>query len=66
MAAAAQPEPVIEVADHPPSPKRPSRTPKPSAKVREAMQSLEDAATKSRRTTTYATRSIASKGTRVL
>jgi uncharacterized coiled-coil protein SlyX len=66
MAAAAQTETTIEVADRPPSPKRPSRAPKPSAKVREAMQSLEDAATTSRRITTYATRSITSKGTRAL
>jgi chromosome segregation ATPase len=66
MAAAAQTEAVIEVADRPSSPKRPSRTPKSSAKVREVMQSLEDAATMSRRTTIYATRSTASKGTRVL
>ncbi|KAK4118380.1 hypothetical protein N657DRAFT_651360 [Parathielavia appendiculata] len=66
MAAAAQPEAVIEVADCPPSPKRPSRAPKPSAKVREAMQSPEDAATTSRRIAIHATRSTASKGTRVL
>ncbi|KAK4120429.1 hypothetical protein N657DRAFT_579875 [Parathielavia appendiculata] len=66
MAAAAQPEAVIEVADRRPSPKRPSHAPKPSAKVREAMQSLEDTATTSRRTAIYATRSTAPRGTRVL
>ncbi|KAK4118437.1 hypothetical protein N657DRAFT_554969, partial [Parathielavia appendiculata] len=66
MAAAAQPEAVIEVADRSPSPKRPSRAPKPSAKVREAMQLLEDAAITSRRTAIHATRSTASRGTRVL
>ncbi|EAQ84334.1 hypothetical protein CHGG_08348 [Chaetomium globosum CBS 148.51] len=49
MAAEAQPQIVVEVADQPPSPRRPSRALKPSAKAREAMQSLEDVATTSRR-----------------
>ncbi|KAK4119784.1 hypothetical protein N657DRAFT_245772 [Parathielavia appendiculata] len=63
MAAAAQHEAVIAVADRPPSPKRPSRARKPSTKVREAMQSLEDTAPMSRRTVIYAMRSTASRGT---
>ncbi|KAK4120055.1 hypothetical protein N657DRAFT_702529 [Parathielavia appendiculata] len=57
---------VVEVTDQLLSPKRSSRAPKPSAKVHEAMQSLEDAATTSRRAITYTTRSAASKGTRLL
>lgn len=66
MAASTQDQIVVEVADQPPSPKRPSRAPKPSAKVREAMQSIEDATTASRRITSDATRTVASRGTRAL
>jgi hypothetical protein len=64
MAASAQDQIVVEVADQPPSPKRPSRTLKPSAKVREAMQLIEDATTAPRRITSDATRTAASRGTR--
>lgn len=49
MAASAEDQIVVEVADQPPTPKRPSRTPKPSAKVREAMQAIEDATVTPRR-----------------
>ncbi|EAQ84331.1 predicted protein [Chaetomium globosum CBS 148.51] len=66
MAGSAQDQIVVEVADQPSPLKRPSRAPKPSAKVREAMQSIEDATTASRRTTSDATRTIASRGTRAL
>jgi hypothetical protein len=40
---------VVELPDQPASPKRPSRVTKPSLKVREAMQSLEDTAIASRK-----------------
>ncbi|KAK4108376.1 hypothetical protein N656DRAFT_426804 [Canariomyces notabilis] len=63
MAASAQPAAVIEEADRSILPKRPSRAIKPSAKVREAMQSVEDVATTSRRTINSITPSTASKGT---
>jgi hypothetical protein len=66
MAGSAQDQIVVEVADQPSPMKRPSRAPKPSAKVREAMQSIEDATTASRRTTSDATRTVASRGTRAL
>ncbi|EAQ85571.1 predicted protein [Chaetomium globosum CBS 148.51] len=66
MAGSAQDQIVVEVADQPSPLKRPSRAPKPSAKVREAMQSIEDATTASRRTTSDATRTAASRGTRAL
>ncbi|KAK4096202.1 hypothetical protein N658DRAFT_436611 [Parathielavia hyrcaniae] len=66
MAASAQSQIVVEVADQPPSPKRPSRTLKPSAKVREAMQSIEDAATVAKTTTSEGTRTVASRGTRAV
>ncbi|KAL2146425.1 hypothetical protein VTI28DRAFT_4178 [Corynascus sepedonium] len=66
MAAAGQIEPVIEVANRPPSPKRPSRTLKPSAKAREAIQLLEDATDTARRTTTSARRTIEVRRTRTL
>lgn len=64
MAEAVQSQIVVEVDDQPPSPKRPSRTPKPSAKVREAKQSLEDAATTSRRAASETTRVVTTRGTR--
>ena len=66
MAASAQDQIVVEVADQPSPLKRPSRAPKPSAKVREAMQSIEDATTASRRTTSDAMRTATSRGTRAL
>ncbi|KAK4119477.1 hypothetical protein N657DRAFT_684423 [Parathielavia appendiculata] len=66
MAASAQDQIVVEVADRPPSPKRPSRTLKPSAKVREAMQLIEDAATVAKTTTSEVTRTAASRGTRAV
>lgn len=65
MAAAAEPEIVVEAPDQPVSPKRPSRATKPSLKVREAMQSLEDSAIASRKVSSVATRAVASRGTRV-
>jgi hypothetical protein len=49
MAAAAEPEIVVELPNQPASPKRPSRVTKPSLKVREVMQSLEDTAGASRK-----------------
>ncbi len=52
-----------ETLDQSPSPKRPSRTLKPSIKVREAMQSIEDATTTSRRIMSGAMRPTATKGT---
>ena len=64
MAAEAQPQIVVEVADQPPSPRRPSRALKPSAKAREAMQSLEDVATTSRRAASETTRAVTSRGAR--
>jgi uncharacterized coiled-coil protein SlyX len=66
MAASARDEIVVEVADRPPSPKRPSRTLKPSAKVREAMQSIEDATIAAKTATNEGTRTVASRGTRAL
>lgn len=66
VATAAEPQIVVAVADQPHSPKRPSRTPKPSAKVREAMQSLEVATSTSRRATNNTTSSAVPKGTRAL
>ncbi|EAQ88754.1 predicted protein [Chaetomium globosum CBS 148.51] len=66
MAGSAQDQIVVEVADQPSPLKRPSGAPKPSAKVREAMQPIEDATTASRRTTSDATRTVASRGTRAL
>jgi hypothetical protein len=66
MAAAAQPEIRVDATDLPPSPKRPTRTSKPSAKVREAMQSLEDTATTTRKATNDTIRTAISKGTHVL
>ncbi|KAK4095680.1 hypothetical protein N658DRAFT_403074, partial [Parathielavia hyrcaniae] len=66
MAASAQGQIVVEVADQPPSPKRPSRTLKPSAKVREAMQSIVDAATVAKTTMSEGTRTVASRGTRAV
>jgi hypothetical protein len=66
MAASARDEIVVEIADRPPSPKRPSRTLKPSAKVREAMQSIEDATIAAKTTTNEGTRIVASRGTRAL
>lgn len=66
MAASAQDQILVEAADRPPSPKRPSRTLKPSAKAREAMQSIEDAAIAAKTTTSEGTRTIASRGTRVV
>ncbi|EAQ85226.1 hypothetical protein CHGG_09240 [Chaetomium globosum CBS 148.51] len=64
MAAEAQPQIVVEVADQPPSPRRPSRALKPSAKAREAMQSLEDVATTSRRAASETTRAVTTRGAR--
>jgi uncharacterized coiled-coil protein SlyX len=66
MAASEQDQIVVEVADQPPTPKRPSRAPKPSAKVREAMQAIEDAAITSRRTTSDGTRTVAPRAARAL
>jgi len=66
MAGSAQDQIVVEVADQPPSSKRPIRAPKPSAKVREAMQSIEDAATTSRKITSDVARTVASRGTRAV
>jgi hypothetical protein len=66
MAASAQDQIVVEVTDRPPSPKRPSCTLKPSAKVREATQSIEDAATVAKTTTSEGTRAVASRRTRVV
>jgi hypothetical protein len=65
MAEAAQPQDAVNAIGQPTSPKRPTRTPKPSAKVREAMQSLEDAST-TRKAATDTTRTAPSRGTRVL
>ena len=59
------PQTAVEPADQPPSPKRPSRAPKPSAKVREAMQSLDEAVGITRRDTTNATRTTVSSGARM-
>lgn len=64
MAAAAQAQITVDATDQPTSPKRPTRTPKPSAKVREAMQSLEDAAITSRTATNDAARTATSRRTR--
>ncbi|EAQ83089.1 hypothetical protein CHGG_10907 [Chaetomium globosum CBS 148.51] len=64
MVAEAQPQIVVEVADQPPSPRRPSRALKPSAKAREAMQSLEDVATTSRRAASETTRAVTTRGAR--
>jgi hypothetical protein len=66
MAGPAQDQIVVEVADRPPSPKRPSRTLKPSAKVREAMQSIEDTATVAKTTTSMVARTVAARGTRTV
>lgn len=66
MAGSAQDQIVVEVADRPPSPKRPSRTPKPSAKVRKAMQSTEDTATLAKTTTSKVARTVAARGIRAV
>ncbi|KAK4096356.1 hypothetical protein N658DRAFT_511271 [Parathielavia hyrcaniae] len=66
VAASAQDHIVVEVADQPPTPKRPSRTSKPSAKVREAMQAIEDATITPRRTTSDGTRTVAPRGARAI
>ena len=57
---------VVEVADQPSPLKRPSRAPKPSAKVREAMRSIEDVTTAAEATRNEGTRTGASRGTRAL
>ncbi|EAQ87075.1 hypothetical protein CHGG_08328 [Chaetomium globosum CBS 148.51] len=64
MAAEAQPQIVVEVAGQPPSPRRPSRALKPSAEAREAMQSLENVATTSRRAASETTRAVTTRGAR--
>lgn len=66
MAAAAQTQITVNATDQPSSPKRPTRISKPSAKVREAMQSLEDAVITSRKATNDTTRTAAARGTRAL